>query len=202
MTPLTAKSDIVLALARRLGVLRASDLAPYGVERVYLRRLAERGLLERRGRGLYVLADADITTFHTYAQAARRVPHGVICLLSALAFHDLTTQGPFEVWMAIEHGARVPHVDRPRLRIVHFSGPAFHEGIEEHVVDGVPIRVYNAAKTVADAFRFRHKIGLDVAIEALRDCREKGHTRKADLMHYAQVCHISSVMRPYLEAVP
>lgn len=197
-----SKSDIVLDLASRNGIIRARDLAVHGIERVYLSRLADRGLLERRGRGMYAPALADITAFHTYALAARRVPHGVICLLSALRFHDLTTQGPFEIWMALEGHARAPRVDHPRLRVVHFSGPAFHEGVDEVEIDGVPVRVYNVAKTVVDCFRFRNKVGLDVAIEALRGCRERHRTQKTELWHYAEVCHISSVMRPYLEAVP
>jgi predicted transcriptional regulator of viral defense system len=194
-------TDSVIALARKRGVLRAKDLDALGLPRQALARLHRRGVLDRVGRGLYVLAGADVTEHHTLAEAARRVPHGVVCLLSALRFHDLTTQDPFDVWIAIENKARRPVPEALPLRVVYMSGAAFEEGVEEHEVEGVAVRVYSAAKTVADCFKYRSRVGLDVAIEALRDYRRSGTFDADALWHSAQVCRVATVMRPYMEAV-
>jgi len=191
----------VLEIARRLGVLRPRDLDAYGLPRVYLSRLHDRNLLRRVGRGLYVATDLEATEYHTLAEACKRVPHGVVCLLSALQFHGLTTQAPFEVWMAIERNARLPRVVRPVMRFVRFSGRALTEGIEEKQIERVTVKVYNPAKTVADCFKYRNKIGLDVALEALRDCRRTRKCTMDELWYYAQVCRVARVMKPYLEAV-
>jgi predicted transcriptional regulator of viral defense system len=165
--------DQVLALARRKGLLRVRDLAPHGLHAETLRRLCGRGLLMRASRGLYVLAEVPLTENRTLAEACQRVPRGIVCLLSALRFHDLTTQLPSEVWLAVDRRAwRHREKDIP-LRIVRFSGAALMAGIEEHAVEGVPVKVCSPAKTVADCFKDRHKIGLDVALEALRDCRRQ-----------------------------
>ena len=191
----------VLEIARRLGVLRPRDLDAHGIPRVYLSRLHDRYLLRRVGRGLYVAADLKATEHHTLAEACKRVPHGVLCLLSALQFHGLTTQAPFEVWVAIEEKARLPRVTRPRMRFVRFSGKALTEGVEERNIEGVSVKVYNPAKTVADCFKYRNKIGLDVALEALQDCRRTRRCTMDELWYYAQVCRVARVIRPYLEAV-
>jgi predicted transcriptional regulator of viral defense system len=195
------RTQQILEIARRLGVLRPRDLDAYGLPRVYLSRLHDRNLLRRVGRGLYVTADLEATEYHTLAEACKRVPHGVLCLLSALQFHGLTTQAPFEVWMAIERNARLPRVIRPVMRFVRFSGRALTEGIEENQIERVTVKVYNPAKTVADCFKYRNKIGLDVALEALRDCRRTRRCTMDELWHYAQICRVARVMRPYLEAV-
>ena len=194
-------AERLLSLARRRGVLRSKDLAPLGIPRQTLARLHRRGALDRVGRGLYVLAGADVTENHTLVEASRRVPHGVVCLLSALRFHDLTTQAPFEVWTAIEGKARRPEPESIPLRVVYMSGGAFTEGVETHQAEGVGIRVYGAAKTVADCFKYRSRVGLDVAIEALKDYRRSRGFDVDALWHYAQVCRISTVIRPYMEAV-
>ena len=191
----------ILEIARRLGVLRPRDLDTYGLPRVYLSRLHERSLLRRVGRGLYVTADLEATEHHTLAEACKRVPHGVLCLLSALQYHELTTQSPFEVWMAIDRKARLPLVIRPAMRFVRFSGRALTEGVEEKQIEGVVVKVYNPAKTIVDCFKYRNKIGLDVALEALRDCFRMQKCIMDDLSYYAQVCRVAKVMRPYLEAV-
>jgi predicted transcriptional regulator of viral defense system len=188
-------------LARRLGVLRPRDLDPLGIPREYLSRLVEGGVLLRTGRGLYSLADADTTENHDLARVGKRTPHGVICLLSALRFHDLTTQLPFEVWIAIGVKARAPKVTSPQLRVVRFSGQALAAGVEEHRIEGVPVRIYGVAKTVADCFKFRRKIGLEVALEALRDCWKQRRATMDDLWRYAKVCRVANVMRPYLESL-
>jgi predicted transcriptional regulator of viral defense system len=193
--------DRLLILARGKGVIRPRDLDEIGVPREYLRRLCEQGVLERPGRGLYVLADAEPTENVTLAEACRRIPQGVVCLLSALRFHELTTEAPFEVWMAIDRKAWLPRVDYPPLRIVRFSGRALEYGVEEHRIEKVPCRIYSAAKTVADCFKYRNKIGLDVALEALRDCRKQRKATLDELWEAAKVCRMANVMRPYLEAL-
>ena len=196
-----SRKEQVIEVVKEKGVLRPKDLDSYGIPREYLSRLCERGLLQRVGRGLYVLADAEVTEYQTLAEASKRVPQGVLCLLSALQFHGLTTQAPFEVWMALEQKAWQPQVDRPRMRFVRFSGPAFESGVEEHRIKGVPVKVYCPAKTVADCFKYRNKIGLDVAMEALRDCRSQRKCTNDELWQYAKVCRVAKVMKPYLEAI-
>jgi predicted transcriptional regulator of viral defense system len=190
----------VISLMKRRSVLRPRDLDTHGIPRMVLQRLHNEGVLERVGHGLYRLATALATEHMTVAEACKRVPHGVVCLLSALRFHDLTTQAPFEVWLAIDVKARKPQINLP-VRFVRFSGPALTEGVEVHKVDGVPVRVYNPAKTVADCFKYRNKIGLDVALEALRECRKEQRCSMDDLWRYAKICRVSNVMRPYLEAM-
>ena len=194
-------ADRLLDLARTRGVLRSKDLAPLGIPRQTLARLHRRGVLDRVGRGLYVLPGADVTEHHTLVEAARRVPHGVVCLLSALRFHDLTTQDPFEVWLAIEGKARRPEPESIPLRVVYMSGGAFTEGVETHEAEGVEVRVYGAAKTVADCFKYRSRVGLDVAIEALKEYRWSPAFDADALWRCAQACRVSTVIRPYLEAV-
>jgi predicted transcriptional regulator of viral defense system len=196
-----SRTEQVLQLAREMGVLRPRDLQARGIPRVYLQLLYERGLLQRSGRGVYFRADADITEHHTLAEACKRIPHGIVCLLSALRFHDLTTQNPHQVWVAINPKAYRPKLDYPRLRIVRFSGAALTAGVEEHRIEGVTVRVYNVAKTVADCFKYRNKIGLDVALEALRDCWRIRRSTVDELMGYAEICRVANVMRPYLETL-
>ncbi len=191
----------LLALARRLGVLRAKDLAAHGIPRVYLTRLHRQGLLDRPSRGLYVLPDADVTQHHSLAEACRRVPHGTVCLISALAFHELTTQIPHEVWLAIDRKARMPKVEYPPLRIVRFSDPDLPKWVETHVIEGVTIRVTKPARTVVDCFAYRNKVGLDVALEALRDCLRQKKASVDELTRAAASRRMLRVMRPYLEAV-
>ncbi len=191
----------VLEIARSLGVLRPRDLDTYRLPRVYLSRLHNRNLLRRVGRGLYVIADLEATEHQTLAEACKRVPHGVICLLSALQYHGMTTQSPFEVWMAIERKARLPLVTRPAMRFVRFSGRALTEGVEEKQMEGVVFKVYNPAKTVIDCFKYRNKIGLDISLEALRDCFRMRKCTMDELSYYAQICRVAKVIRPYLEAI-
>jgi len=133
---------------------------------------------------------------------ARKHPQAIICLLSALRFHDLTTQSPFEVWLAIPNKARSPRMDYPPLRIVRFSGAALTHGVEDHVVDGVSVRVTSVARTVADCFKFRNKIGLDVALEALQEAWRAKRVSMDELWPYATLCRVANVMRPYMESLP
>lgn len=183
------------------GIVRARDIEAAGLPREYLVRLHRQGKLNRPGRGVYTLPDAAVTERHSYAEVAKRVPEGVICLLSALVFHEITTQNPASVWIALRKGARKPALASPSLRIVRISGPSLTEGIEKHQVEGVPVRVYSAAKTVADCFKFRNNIGLDVAIEALKDCLRRRKSTVNEIYRYAKVCRVSNVIRPYMEAL-
>ena len=196
-----SKKDRILELLKETGVLRPRDLKQLGISGGYLNKLHAEGVLERPSRGLYTLTDSEPSEHRTIAEAGKRIPQGVVCLLSALRFHDLTTQSPFEVWMAIDHKARLPKFDYPPVRIVRFSGDSLSYGVETHEVDGVAIRIYSVAKTVADCFKYRNKIGLDVAIEALRDCLQQRKATLDQLWSAAKVCRMSNVMRPYMEAV-
>lgn len=183
------------------GVLRTSDLSRMGVPRRDIPRLIDEGVLRREGRGLYTASSHEPTEKHSLAVACKRVPRGVVCLLSALVFHGLTTQNPWEVWMAIDPKARKPVPDHPPLRIARFSGEALDAGVEEHVVEGVVVHVYGVAKTVADLFKYRHKIGIDVAIETLREAKRHKRMTMDELARYARVCRVTNVMRPYLESL-
>jgi predicted transcriptional regulator of viral defense system len=183
------------------GMVRPRDIEAIGLPREYLVRLHRQGKLNRSGRGIYTLPDANVTERHSYAEVAKRVPDAAICLLSALVFHQITTQSPASVWIALRKGARTPVFTSPSLRIVRLSGPSLTEGIENHQVEGVPVRVYSAAKTVADCFKFRNKIGLDVAIEALKDSLRQKKANVNQIYRYAKVCRVSNVIRPYMEAL-
>lgn len=191
----------VVRLVKKAGILRPRDLQPQGIPRLYLRMAADKGLVMRVGRGLYVARGSRPTQHHSLAQASKRVPHGIVCLLSALRFHDLTTQSPFQVWLAISDKARLPKTDSPPLRIVRFSQKMLAYGVQEHHIDGVSVRIFSPAKTVADCFRYRNKIGLDVALEALRECRRKRRATSDELWQAAKVCRVANVMRPYLESL-
>jgi len=183
------------------GIVRPRDIEALGLPREYLIRLHRQGKLNRSGRGIYTVPDAQVTERHSYAEVAKRIPEAVICLLSALAFHEITTQSPPSVWIALRKGARKPVLPSPSLRIVRLSGPSLTEGIDNHQVEGVPVRVYSAAKTVADCFKFRNKIGLDVAIEALKDCLLQKKASVEEIYRYAKICRVSNVIRPYMEAL-
>jgi predicted transcriptional regulator of viral defense system len=183
------------------GMVRPRDIEAIGLPREYLVRLHRQGKLNRSGRGIYTLPDAAVTELYSYAEVAKRVPEAVICLLSALTFHEITTQSPASVWIALGKGARTPALTSPSLRIVRLSGPSLTEGTENHRVEGVPIRVYSAAKTVADCFKFRNKIGLDVAIEALKDSLRQKKANINEIYRYAKMCRVANVIRPYMEAL-
>jgi len=193
-------SNRMLQLMKREGIVRSRELEQLGVSRTKLRRLIERGLLERVGRGLYSLPGSPLTERHHLAVAARRVPTGVVCLMSALRFHGLTTQNPFEVWLAIDRKAWRPRFSHPPLRLFYLSGASLTDGEEEHRISGVAVRVFSAAKTVADCFKFRNKIGIDVAVEALREYRRVHPKRLEAVWKYAEVDRVTRVIRPYLEA--
>jgi len=191
----------VLALLRRRGVIRSRDLGRWGLDTKLLTCLEREGRIERRARGVYTLSDADLGERQTLLEVATRVPHGVICLLTALSFHKLTTQNPAKVWLAVERDARAPRAQDLPLRVIRMSGAAFRAGMETHRINGVRVRVYDAAKTVVDCFKFRNKVGLDVAIEALRDYLSRRGTTTDALWRYARIDRVANIMRPYIEAV-
>lgn len=196
----TGSKDRLRDLAEERGILRTSEVEAEGIPRQYLSRLVDRGELVRIGRGLYRRPDHEVTAHHSLAVAAKRVPRGTVCLLSALQFHDLTTQNPLDVWLAIGHKDREPTVDALSLRIVRMSGETRTGGVEEHEIEGVSVPIYEPAKTVADCFKYRSRVGLDVALEALRDFHEQDGSMDA-LWRYADLCRVQSVIRPYMEAV-
>lgn len=171
------------------------------VGREELARLARNERIQRVERGIYRNPQAEVSEYESLILANLIVPKGIICLLSALRFHDLTTQNPFEIWMALKPHAHRPKADTIRFRFVHFSGKSFTEGIEEHKTGGGNIRVYSVAKTIADCFKFRNKIGLDIALEALKEARERKLFTMDDLWRFAKICRVQNVMRPYLEAL-
>ena len=185
----------------RGGMLRMTEAMHAGIHRRTLYGMRDSGVLERIGRGLYRLADLPALMSPDLVSVALKVPKGVICLISALSLHDMTTQIPHEVYLALERGAEPPRLEYPPTRYFWFSEAAFSAGIEIHNIDGVELRVYTIEKTLADCFKYRNKIGLDTAVEALRLYREQKQLRVGELVKYAKVCRVESVMRPYLEAV-
>lgn len=201
MTVLTSPRQQVLTLARRSGLLRAKDLDAIKVPRNCLTRLVEEGLLERRGRGLYALAGRDVSEQETVREAAMLVPTAVVCLLSALRLHGLTTQNPHEVWMALRRNQWRPKHRYPPIRVVRMSGHAMTEGIQEKRIDGMWVRVFSPAKTVVDCFRYRNKIGLDVAIEALREATRRKRASIGEISTIAKRLRMERIMRPYLESL-
>jgi predicted transcriptional regulator of viral defense system len=194
-------SDLILELARHRRVLRAADVREHGWSPQLLIRLHQAGKLQRIARGLYGLPDAEITEHQTLIEVCQRVPKAVLCLLSALQFHEIGTQLPHEVWIAMPEGSQTPAMDYPTLRIARLRGGAYSEGIQTVTERGALIRVYSVAKTVTDCFKFRNKIGLDVALEALKDAWRSRKVTMAELSHFASINRVDRVMQPYLEVV-
>ena len=186
-------------LARQKGLLRNRDLQEIGLPRVYLGRMVRKGLLVQHARGVYSAPDRELTHTHDIELACLRVPHGVICLLSALVYHNIGTQNPVQVWMAIASNAWQPKLDQPPLRIVRFSGAALTSNVVTVPTDSGPLRIYDPAKTVADCFKFRQKIGLDVAVEALREGWRSRKFTMNELAAAAEICRVRRIIQPYLD---
>lgn len=193
--------DKALKLARRSRGVSTQELAAVGVHRQVLTRLVSSGELERVARGLYRLPERPVTEHHGLAIAGAAVPQGIVCLLSALRFHGIGTQLPSQVWIAIDGRAKRPALKYPPLRVVRYTGMAWTEGITTHRLEGQKVRIYGVAKTLADCFKYRHKIGLDVALEALRESWRARRFTMDELDHFAGICRVRRVMRPYLEAL-
>ncbi len=193
--------DKVLALARSRGVIRPRDLEPLGIPRAVLQRLVERGALVRAGRGLYMSPEAEITPHHTLVEVAARAPGAVVNLLSALAFHELTDEIPYAVWIAIRRGSQAPRLESPRLEVT-WTAPRFLKlGVTRHEIEGVLVAVTDPARTVVDCFKFRSRVGLDVAISAMRDFLATHRQGRQELWELADACRVRTVIRPYLESL-
>lgn len=201
MEPSRTERHAETVFRRHSGVLRTSRALALGIHPRTLYRLRDSGRLVGVSRGVYRLAHLPEFSQPDLVVVTTRVPNAVVCLISALAFHDITTQVPHEVHVALPRGSRSPRLDHPPVRVFRMSGKAYGEGIETHSIEGVPLRIYSVEKTVADCFKFRGKIGLDVAVEALRLARERKRASPRSLLHYARICRVERVMIPYLEAL-
>jgi predicted transcriptional regulator of viral defense system len=195
------QSNHILELALRQRLLSAADVRAHGWSPQLLIKLEQSGKLQRITRGLYSLPDGPITEHQSLIEICRRVPKAVVCLLSALQFHEIGTQLPFEVWIALPEATQTPALDNPAVRIARLRGEAYSEGIETLVEHGSTIRVYSVAKTITDCFKFRHKVGLDVALEALKDAWRQRKIDMDQVTHFARINRVDKVMQPYLEAV-
>lgn len=195
-----SRQQQILELTRKKGIIRAEDVEAVGISRNYLYRMHKEGLLEKNAVGLYALPETPVTENSSLAEVAKRLPHAVVCLISALSYHEITTQIPHEIWLTIPRGSWRPDVEYPPLNLTYVSGPAYSFGIQEHVINGVAVKIYSPAKTVADCFKFRNKVGLDVAIEALREAWRSRKVTMDELVEAAGVDRVSKIMRPYLEA--
>lgn len=198
---MTTPERRIQTLLRRAGTARSRELVAAGISRSQLSRMVAAGQLVRLARGLYALPDYQVGEHGALVTVAKRAPGVLFCLLTALRFHELTTQAPFEVWIAIGNKEHPPRLDYPLLRTVRFSEAALKAGVETHKIDGTRVRVTGVAKTVADCFKFRNKIGLDVALEALREARRTKKASVDELWQYAKLNRVANVMRPYLEAL-
>lgn len=192
----------ILEYAARRKIFRASDIEhELGLSRLYLWRLEQEGAVERVGYGLYSLADAELTQHQSILEVSVKIPEAVICLISALQFHGLTTQNPFAVWIAIPRGKRYPKRNGTRIRVFRSSTRAYENGIEKHLIDGVEVKVYSPAKTFADCFAYQKTVGLDVCIEALRDAWRQRKVTMDELYHFAQIRNLKGTMQPYLNTL-
>jgi predicted transcriptional regulator of viral defense system len=196
-----SKSHRLINLAARKQILSSKDASALGIPLNYLSRLVRKGVLKKISRGLYFSSSSPVTEHLSLFEAACRIPKGVICLLSALQFHKFTTQSPHQVWMAIDVKAWTPRTSTSLIRFVRMSGRAMHFGVKEYPVPGGVLKVYTPAKTVADCFKFRNKIGTDVALEALRECRRLKKASMDEIWAAAKVCRVANVMRPYMESL-
>ena len=191
----------VIKLAKEKGIITASDIEAKGFSRNIIYEMCNEGLLVRQGRGLYSDPDAEFSEHLSLIEVSKRSPDSVVCLVSALSFYGITTQLPHEVWIAVRRGSWIPKYDSPPVNVTVISGIAFDFGIEKHKINGVEIQIYSIAKTVADCFKFRNKIGLDVVIEALKEAVISKKATIDEIMKAAEICRVSSVILPYLEAI-
>lgn len=190
----------ILSFIREEKIIRPKDLARIEVQRHHLYQLVSEGKVEKIGRGLYTLPDTEFSEYHEFAEVSKSGPKSVICLLSALQFYNLTTQMPFEIWVAIGHKERKPKIDTAPVRIVRMSGDAFEKGVKTYEIDKIPVQIFSMEKTIADCFKFRNKIGKEVAIEALNEFITDDRGSIDELWYYAKICRVRKTMQPYLEA--
>jgi predicted transcriptional regulator of viral defense system len=199
--PIRTQRERLAELLQSSPVLKAGTIVSHGIDRKTIQRMVESGEIQWIGRGLYGPADYEPDSYHSYVEAQMLVETGVVCLLSALSFHEIGTQTPRHVWLALSRPSRIPKTEGLPVKIVTFSGPAFSTGIEEHQIEGVRVKVFSPAKTVADCFKYRNKLGTDVAIEALREAVREKNVSPDELLRFADICRVRSVMMPYLESV-
>lgn len=196
-----AQERALEAFRTRGGVLRTKEILGLGIHPRTLYRLRDEGALVQLSRGVYRLAELADLAYPDLVTVALRAPRAVICLVSALAYHDATDEIPHEVHIALPRGMNVPRIDHPPVRAFHLSGPSLTEGIETAELDGVSVRIYALAKTVVDCFRFRNKLGPDVAIEALRQAVTRHRVKPASILHFARMCHMDTIMLPYVQSL-
>lgn len=190
-----------LALVKERGIVRSSEFVEAGIPRVIVSRMVASKDLQQLTRGLYCLPDKEFSERESLIVIAAKVPQAVFCLLTALQIHGLTTQLPRKVWIAMPVDSHIPKIEYPPIKMVKYSGKAYSEGVDLQQEDGIEYRVYSPAKTIADCFKHRNKIGIDVAIEALKDAYDKNKVTMDELWHFAKICRVANVMRPYLEAI-
>ncbi len=195
------KRQQVIDLVRAQSVIRPRDLKEYGLSKDYLYILAQEGVIERVGRGLYQWPNKDLGRHHSLVEVSKLAPKAVVALLSALNYHNMTTQNPHQIWLAIDRKAWRPEISYPPVRFVTMSAESLHSGVETHLIEGVSIKVFNPAKTVVDCFKYRGKVGLDVALEALREGWSARKFTIDELQCYAKICRVQKVMQPYLESI-
>ena len=191
----------IAVMSKLGGLVRTKEAIRAGIHPRSLYEMLADGVIEKLSRGLYRLVELPPLGNPDIVSVCKRVPNGVICLISALAFYEITTQVPHEVYLAVSRNAIVPKIDYPPIRVFRFSGASYAEGIEVKKVDGVPVRIYNPPKTVADCFKYRNKIGIEIAVEALKRYRQTKHFNIEKILHFARICRVDNVMRPYLEAI-
>ncbi|OAI50617.1 transcriptional regulator [Opitutia bacterium SCGC AG-212-L18] len=194
-------NEKILSFIQSTGMARLSEIKKLGIHPEYIRRLWKLGKLIKLSRGIYTTSEYDPTEHHSIAEVCKQAPNVILCLLSALVFHDLTTQMPHEIWIAIDNKARKPKIESPPIRVLRFSGRSLNEGVEEHIIQGCVVKVYNPAKTVADCFKYQNKIGLDVALEALHDTLRQKKATYNEILHYAKICRVEKIITPYLESI-
>jgi predicted transcriptional regulator of viral defense system len=196
-----SKRQQVIDLVRGQSVIRPRDLKEHGLPKDYLYSLAQEGVIERIGRGLYQWPNIDLGRHHSLVEVSKLAPNAVVALLSALNYHNMTTQNPHQIWLAIDRKAWRPEISYPPVRFVTMSAESLHAGVETHSIEGVQIKVFNPAKTVVDCFKYRGKIGIDVALEALREGWSARKFTIDELQSYAKICRVQKVMQPYLESL-
>lgn len=195
-------SEHIVQLIKDKCVLRRRDLESYSIHPETLNRLVQKEEVIRIGRGLYSLPDMEVqTSFQTFIEVTQKIPQGVVCLLSALVFHEIATQAPYQLWLAIGEKARLPRDTHTQVRFVRFSQKLLEDGVQEYIIQNVPIKITTPARTVADCFKYRNKIGLDVAVEALKEGLQDHRFTIDELVKYARLCRVGNVMQPYIEAI-
>jgi len=200
MTTLSKRQQVI-NYVKNQSLVRSKEIEDQGLPRAYLYQLARDGIIENIGRGIYQWPDIKPNAHIALAEVAKKVPNGVVSLLSALSFHELTSQNPFEVWMALEAKSWKPSINYPSTRFIFMSGKSIKEGIDVHIINGVEVKIFNPAKTVADCFKYRNKVGLDVALEALKEGWKMKYFTVNELMHYADICRVRKVIQPYMEVL-